>query len=54
MEALTYHGFKDPQANGRLQSEATVTHPMKLEEAPEAYKLFDEKWEDCRKIVLRP
>ncbi|HHW2774767.1 TPA: hypothetical protein ACUT87_006661, partial [Pseudomonas aeruginosa] len=25
-----------------------------LDDAPEGYALFDEKREDCRKVVLRP
>lgn len=44
----------DRIAAGDLKPEAIVTHRMKLGEAPTGYKIFDEKAEDCRKIVLTP
>jgi threonine dehydrogenase-like Zn-dependent dehydrogenase len=31
-----------------------VTHRLPLEEAPEAYEMFNEKEDDCVKIVLKP
>jgi threonine dehydrogenase-like Zn-dependent dehydrogenase len=31
-----------------------VTHRMKLDEAPLAYRLFREKQDNCIKVVLRP
>ena len=40
--------------DGRLKPETVITHRMTLEEAAEGYKLFDEKQEDCRKVVLTP
>jgi threonine dehydrogenase-like Zn-dependent dehydrogenase len=40
--------------DGRLQPERIVTHRMKLADAPEGYKVFAEKREDCRKVVLTP
>ncbi|MBK5006802.1 zinc-dependent alcohol dehydrogenase [Pseudomonas sp. S32] len=39
---------------GRLQPEQIVTHRMALEEATLAYKLFDQKKDDCRKVILVP
>ncbi|WP_122517230.1 zinc-dependent alcohol dehydrogenase [Pseudomonas viridiflava] len=39
---------------GRLQPEAIITHRMSLEEAATAYKIFDKKEEDCRKVILTP
>ena len=39
---------------GRLQPEQIITHRLPLDQAVEAYKLFDEKLEDCRKVVLHP
>ena len=31
-----------------------VTHRMRLDEAPEAYEIFNDKEDDCLKVVLRP
>jgi threonine dehydrogenase-like Zn-dependent dehydrogenase len=31
-----------------------ITHTMKLEEAPEAFKIFDAKKDGCVKVVLKP
>lgn len=39
---------------GKLQPDIIITHKMKLEDAAEAYKIFDKKEEDCRKVVLTP
>ncbi|MGH8074792.1 MAG: zinc-dependent alcohol dehydrogenase [Lysobacter sp.] len=39
---------------GRLTPEAIITHRMKLADAPRAYEIFEEKQEDCRKVVLTP
>ena len=40
--------------NGDLHPEAIISHRLRLDDAPEGYALFDEKREDCRKVVLRP
>ena len=39
---------------GAIRPEAIITHRMKLSEAGHGYKLFNDKDEDCRKIVLTP
>jgi threonine dehydrogenase-like Zn-dependent dehydrogenase len=39
---------------GRLKPEAIITHRLPLAQAAEGYKIFDEKQEDCRKVVLVP
>jgi threonine dehydrogenase-like Zn-dependent dehydrogenase len=31
-----------------------ITHQMKLDDAPNGYKIFNEKVDDCEKIVLKP
>ena len=41
-------------AAGDLKPEAIITHRMKLAEAAEGYKIFDQKEQDCRKVVLTP
>ena len=38
--------------DGRLDPSPLVTHRMKLDEAPEAYELYDQR--KALKIVLRP
>ena len=39
---------------GRLQPELIVTHRLALEEAAMGYKLFDQKEDNCRKVILVP
>ncbi len=39
---------------GRLKPEAIITHHLALEDAPRGYQIFNDKQEDCRKIVLTP
>ncbi|RMO79959.1 zinc-dependent alcohol dehydrogenase [Pseudomonas syringae group genomosp. 3] len=39
---------------GRLAPEAIISHRMSLEDAAKGYKLFDNKEEDCRKVILTP
>ncbi|MBB1472610.1 glutathione-dependent formaldehyde dehydrogenase [Luteimonas sp. MC1782] len=39
---------------GRLSPEVIISHRMKLADAAEAYVMFDEKHDDCRKVVLVP
>ncbi|HET7608325.1 MAG TPA: glutathione-dependent formaldehyde dehydrogenase, partial [Gammaproteobacteria bacterium] len=31
-----------------------ITHEMKLDDAPNGYKIFNDKLDDCEKIVLKP
>ena len=49
MRALLEHILKD-----ELQPNAIITHRVPLSQAAEAYRIFDQKEEDCRKVVLRP
>lgn len=39
---------------GALDPDIIITHRMKLAQAAEGYKIFDEKKEECRKVVLTP
>ena len=39
---------------GRLQPHQIITHALPLEDAVQGYKLFDEKQDECRKVILRP
>ncbi|KAL0477797.1 S-(hydroxymethyl)glutathione dehydrogenase [Acrasis kona] len=39
---------------GKVDLTKIITHIMPLEEAPKAYQLFDEKKNDCIKVILKP
>jgi threonine dehydrogenase-like Zn-dependent dehydrogenase len=39
---------------GRLEPEAIVSHHLKLSDAEHGYRLFDQKEDDCLKVVLTP
>jgi S-(hydroxymethyl)glutathione dehydrogenase / alcohol dehydrogenase len=39
---------------GTVQLDDIITHHLPLEKAPHAYKIFNEKKEDCVKVVLTP
>jgi threonine dehydrogenase-like Zn-dependent dehydrogenase len=40
--------------NGDLEPNVIITHRMPLSEAARGYAIFNEKEEDCRKVVLSP
>lgn len=40
--------------NGDLQPDAIITHRLPLNEAARGYEIFNDKAEDCRKVVLIP
>jgi threonine dehydrogenase-like Zn-dependent dehydrogenase len=40
--------------NGDIDPSFVVTHRMKLDEAPDAYKMFRDKQDGCVKVVLKP
>jgi threonine dehydrogenase-like Zn-dependent dehydrogenase len=40
--------------NGEINPSFMVTHTMELDRAPQAYKMFNEKTENCIKVVLKP
>src|SRR5690606_5659440 len=39
---------------GELDPEIIITHRLKLADAASGYRIFDDKQEDCRKVVLTP
>jgi threonine dehydrogenase-like Zn-dependent dehydrogenase len=41
-------------AKGDIDPSVIITHRMRLEEAPEAYRMFANKEDNCIKVVLRP
>ena len=40
--------------DGRLAPEIIISHRMKLADAARGYEMFEEKQDDCRKVVLTP
>jgi threonine dehydrogenase-like Zn-dependent dehydrogenase len=40
--------------DGRIDPSEIVTHRMAMDDAAEAYRMFDEKRDGCLKVVLRP
>ena len=40
--------------DGRLAPEIIISHRMKLADAAQGYEMFEEKQDDCRKVVLTP
>ena len=41
-------------SHGRLKPEVIITHHLPLEDAAQGYRIFNDKEEDCRKVVLTP
>ncbi len=41
-------------SSGEIDPSEIITHRMRLDEAPEAYKIFGNKEDNCVKVVLRP
>jgi len=39
---------------GEIDPSFIITHRMKLDEAPAAYRMFRDKQDDCIKVVLTP
>jgi threonine dehydrogenase-like Zn-dependent dehydrogenase len=40
--------------DGELQPDIIISHRMKLADAARGYEMFEEKQDDCRKVVLTP
>ena len=41
-------------ASGRVTLDDIITHTLPLTEAPRAYEIFNQKQDDCLKVVLKP
>jgi threonine dehydrogenase-like Zn-dependent dehydrogenase len=39
---------------GDIDPSFVVTHRLRLDEAPEGFRIFNDKQDDCMKVVLRP
>ena len=39
---------------GKIDPTFVITHRLSLKDAPAAYRLFDQKQDQCVKVVLRP
>ena len=40
--------------NGDLSPDIIISHRMKLEDAAEGYRIFEQREDDCRKVILTP
>jgi threonine dehydrogenase-like Zn-dependent dehydrogenase len=40
--------------NGEIDPSFVVTHTMSLDQAPEGFQMFNDKQDECIKIVLKP
>jgi threonine dehydrogenase-like Zn-dependent dehydrogenase len=40
--------------NREIDPRFVITHEMRLDDAPKGYKIFNDKVDDCEKIVLKP
>ncbi len=48
------HKLLDLVLTGELDPSFVVTHQLPLEQAPHAYKIFQQKQDNCIKVVLKP
>ena len=39
---------------GEIDPSFVITHRLPLDDAPEGYKMFRDKQDDCIKVVLKP
>jgi threonine dehydrogenase-like Zn-dependent dehydrogenase len=44
----------DRIADGRIDPTFIITHRMRLDDAPEGYRIFRDKQDECVKVVMRP
>ena len=44
----------DHISSGKLKPEVIITHHLPLDDAARGYQIFNDKVEDCRKVVLTP
>jgi threonine dehydrogenase-like Zn-dependent dehydrogenase len=40
--------------NGDIDPSFVITHRLNLDDAPQAYKTFRDKQDECVKVVMRP
>ena len=40
--------------NGEIDPSFVITHRMRLDDAPEGYEIFENKEDDCIKVVMKP
>jgi threonine dehydrogenase-like Zn-dependent dehydrogenase len=39
---------------GEIDPSRIITHTVRLDDAPKMYEIFQEKRDDCLKVVLKP
>jgi threonine dehydrogenase-like Zn-dependent dehydrogenase len=40
--------------NGKIDPSFVITHTLPLEQAPQGYEIFNERKDNCIKVVLKP
>jgi len=54
----TVHPFIDELmqmiVDGKLKADDIISHRLPLEKAPDGYRMFNKKENDCTKVVLKP
>jgi threonine dehydrogenase-like Zn-dependent dehydrogenase len=40
--------------NGEIDPTFVVTHRLRLDEAPRGFQIFNDKQDECMKVVLKP
>jgi threonine dehydrogenase-like Zn-dependent dehydrogenase len=48
------HPLLDRIRNGEIDPGFIITHRLSLDEAPEGYRMFVDKTDECVKVVLKP
>jgi threonine dehydrogenase-like Zn-dependent dehydrogenase len=52
---MPLHGpLLDRVAKGEIDPSFVITHRVYLDDAPQAYRMFRDKRDDCVKVVMRP
>jgi threonine dehydrogenase-like Zn-dependent dehydrogenase len=44
----------DRVAKNEIDPSFVITHRLRLDDAPQAYRMFRDKSDDCIKVVMRP
>ena len=54
VQQLSCRSCSNTSSEGELNPEVIITHHLPLAEAARGYEIFNDKEEDCRKVVLTP
>ena len=54
LAALATFSHREKGREGEIDPSFLITHKIKLEDGPDAYKMFQEKNDGCIKVVINP